>query len=108
MRTTFLVVLRTSAVGVGSLTKRASEALESIFGDELKVHKLYSCKGEIEAINTECELTIEEVDDEFVAKCLIDVDATAKAQLSKVQIGDYLAEQGITTPAWKLEKRIVK
>jgi hypothetical protein len=106
MRTTFLGVLRGVKKADMSATSLASEALEWIFGDEEKVDKLMSCKGEIEAISTECELTFES--DDLVAKCLIDIDATAKAQLSKVGISDYLAERDISPPDWKLEKRLVK
>ncbi len=105
MRTTFLVVLRGAKADM-SATDHASEVLQWIFGDEEKVEKLMSCKGEIEAITTECELTFES--DDLVAKCLIDIDATAKAQLSKVKISDYLAERDMSPPDWKLEKRLVK
>ena len=105
MRSTFLVVLRAENADM-SATALASEALEWILGDEEKVALLYSCKGEIEAVSTECELTFES--DELVAKCLVDVDATASVQLSKVKISNFLAERDISPPNWRLEKRLVK
>lgn len=110
MKTTFLVVLRTAA-GENALTEHeglaseTSQTLEWIFSDEDKVAALYSCKGDMELVSVECELTIEGSD--FVAKCLIDIEASAKVQLSKNKISEYLQERGMFSPAWKLEKRIV-
>lgn len=110
MKTDFFVGLRymtDETTDVPAKMGEMADALRKVFDDGPHADRLFSCKGETESIDIECEVAVEE--DSIIAKCLVECVSTGgKVQLNKSVLSDLLAEHGMHPPEYKLEKRLVK